>query len=218
MVVILAWIVAFAASPSVESVLKRMAQLAIPDTADYRTVTVVQIGTMTTRVASHVIQAGPERRWMEMDADGRRSRIVTNEGRSSMTDLASNKTVTLPTGGNVENPTAAMKRFLSSRWTGPVAVGGSLWRLEQDVAGDSSVISRSVVWDENAGDVRTLVQIGAKGDTTRLEFGWIHSGGHKVPSSTTIVQTIEGRSIETSTTFSDWRFPRTIPTSLFLIP
>lgn len=218
MIPFLFWIVAAAAAPSVESVLKQMATLAIPDTSDYRSVTSVQIGAVTTRVSMHVIQAGKGSRWMELDAGGRQSRIVTSGGRSLMTDLVTNTSMAIPSMDQQDDQIVAMKRFAASRWAAPRQVEANLWELVQQDVQDSTILSRSLVWDETAKEVRSLDQIGRRGDTTRIEFAWMRSGGHTVPSSTTIVQSLHGQTIRTVTTFSDWRFPGSIPSSLFEIP
>ena len=218
MILSVLWMAACAAVPSVESVLERMAALSIPDTADYRTTTTVRGEGISTVVLSHVIQAGPASRWIEMEAAGRRTRMVVSNGRASMTDLVSKKTIALPSVPNVEDPVAAMRRFLASKWSAPVSRGGALWEMAQDVSGDASVVSRSIVWDDAAGDVRSLAQIGRSGDTTRLEFEWIRTGGHVVPSAIRIAQGVGNVTIRTEMTFSDWKFPRSLPSNLFSNP
>lgn len=212
------WIAVCAAAPSVESVLKRMASLAIPDTADYRAVTTVRTGAVTTMVSMHVIQAGRNLRRMEIDAGGRRSVLVTNGGRSSATDLSTNRSVAVPLVQDNMDPSAALREYTAARWTAPVLAEGALWELSQDVNSDSTIRSRTLRWDELAGEVRSLEQVGRFGDTIRIEFEWIRTGGRKVPSSTAIEQAMQGHSIRIDMAFSDWRFPRTIPSTLFTIP
>jgi hypothetical protein len=209
---------AFAAGPSIESVLQRMSKLAIPDTADYRTTASIEAGPVRSSMSAHTIQAGPSRRWMEFEVGGRKTRMVTSEGRTVTTDLASGKTMVLPGMELPEDPTSAMRRFLSSRWNEPRSLGGSRWELVQDVSGDSLVRFRSVEWDDASGRVERIVQVGAGGDTTALDMGWTSTGGHVVPSTIRIAQTTPGGALRTSISFSDWKFPRSVPANLFAIP
>lgn len=210
--------VAFAAVPSVESILNRMASSTPPDTSEYRSVTSVRIGEVTTRVSMHVIECGKSLRWMELDAGGRQSRIVTNGGRSLLTDLETNTTMAMPAPEGEGDRIVAMKNLAASRWSEPRALEGSLWRLKQLDIEEAGILSRSMVWDEAAGEARSLEQIGRKGDTTRIDFTWMRTGGYTVPEKTSIVVTVPGRTVRTETTFADWRFPRSIPSSLFAIP
>ena len=209
---------AFAAGPSMESVLQRMAKLAIPDTADYRTSASIEAGPVRSSMSAHTIQAGPSRRWMELEVGGRKTRMVTSEGRTTTTDLASGKTMVLPGMELPEDPTSAMKRFLSSRWNEPRSLGGNRWELVQDVSTDSQVRFRSVEWDDASGRVERIIQVGMGGDTTTLDLGWTSTGGHVVPSTIRIAQTSPGGTLRTRITFTDWKFPRSVPASLFAIP
>jgi hypothetical protein len=212
------WIAVCAAAPSVESILVQAARATVPDTSDYRSVTDVRMGDFTTRVSMHMIQAGKEKRWMELDAGGRQSRIVTNGGRSLMTDLGSNTSMAMPSMEESKDPILAMHSLASSRWSAPRALGGEMWELVQEAIQDSAIIARTLVWDETVKEVRSFEQVGRAGDTTRIEFSWLRTGGYTVPSSTVIVQSIPGRIVTTTTTFSDWRFPSSLPSSLFEIP
>lgn len=211
------WIAVCAAAPTVESVLKRMASLSIPDTADYRAVTTVRSAAVATTVSMHVIQAGRNLRRMELDAGGRRSVLVTNGSRSSSTDLATGKSVTLPSLPQAGDPVEAMNRFMGSRWNTPVPRGGDRWEMRQIVDGDSTTLSRSLIWDDAAGEVRSLEQIGRSRDTTRIGFEWIRVGGRTVPSSITVAHSAGMGAIHAETVFSGWTFPRSIPSSIFTI-
>lgn len=211
------WIAVCAAAPTVESVLKRMASLSIPDTADYRAVTTVRSAAVATTVSMHVIQAGRNLRRMELDAGGRRNVLVTNGSRSSSTDLATGKSVALPSLPQAEDPVEAMKRFMGSRWDTPVPRGGDQWEMRQIVDGDSTTLSRSLIWDDAAGEVRSLEQIGRSRDTTHIGFKWIRVDGRTVPSSITVAHSAGMGAIHAETVFSGWMFPRSIPSSLFTI-
>lgn len=208
----------FSAGPSIESVLERMSMLAIPDTADYRAVAAVEVGSIRSSMSAHTIQAGSSRRWMELEVGGRKTRMVSSEGRTATTDVASGKTMVLPGMDLPDDPTTVMKRFLASRWNEPRSLGGRRWELVQDVSRDSLVRFRAIEWDDASGTVERIVQVGLGGDTTKLELGWASTGGHVVPSSVRIAQTTPGGILRTVITFSEWKFPRSVPASLFAIP
>lgn len=89
--------------------------------------------------------------------------------------------------------------------------------MRQLVDGDSSVVFRSILWDDVSGELLSLEQIGKRGDSTRIAFEWIRVDGRVVPALINMEHSASAGTIQAETAFSGWLFPRSIPSFLFTI-
>lgn len=199
---------AMAAAPTAESIAARLAAFAMPDTCDYRMATRVDGPGLSMSSRSHVVQAGEERTWTEVEAAGRRIRMVRDGGTMRVTDLSSGQTRESPVAGATPDAGAGWGDLRSLAWREPRSLGGGRWELaEQGLA----VGRRVVVWSETRSELEALSVVGSSGDTVRTQFAWTVVEGRKVPAS----MDLRAGALTTRVEFSQWSFPRSIPASLF---
>lgn len=198
---------ALAASPTAESIVARLASFRLPDTCDYRMSTSVDGPGLSVVARSHVIQAGAERSWTEVESGGRRLRVVRDGDVVRVTDMAGGRTTESPAGGVAGGP-VDMDGLGKVAWTAPRSLGSGRWELrEQGGTG------RRLVWSEERGELDSLSMVGETGDTLRTRFGWTTVAGRKVPAS----MVLRAGAMTTRIDFSSWSFPRSIPASLFSV-
>jgi len=215
---ILVLFVAFFSAPSTDSILERMAAVAIPDTVDYRMSTTVQGPGIRASTSSHMVKAGAGRQRMELDAPATRLRIVRNGNRTQMTDLVTGESKVVPSADGAEDMSGVLGQLRGRKWSAPRFLGNDQWELSEDMSSDSLLSRQSLVWSESEQQLLSFVRIGRAKDTTTMEFAWMRVQGRKVPSLFTIRLRMDGRETITKVGFTDWSFPKSVPSSLFAIP
>lgn len=198
---------ALAAAPTAESIAARLASFRLPDTCDYRMTTSVEGPGLSVVARSHVIQAGAERSWTEVESGGRRLRVVRDGDAVRVTDMASGRTSESPAGAVAGGP-VDMDGLRNVAWMAPRSLGAGRWELREQGPG-----ARQLVWSEERGELEALSTVGETGDTLRTQFGWTRVAGRKVPAS----MVLRAGAMTTRIDFSSWSFPGSIPAALFSV-
>ncbi len=193
------------AAPTSESIAARLASFRMPDTCDYRMTTTVEGPGLSVVARAHVIQAGAERTWTEVESGGRRLRVVREGDAVRVTDMASGQTSETPAGAGVGGP-VGMDGLGSVEWLSPRSLGGGRWELRE-----KGGTGRRLVWSEDRAELEVLSMVGESGDSLHTEFGWTTVVGRKVPAT----MVVRAGAMTTRIEFTAWSFPRTIPASLF---
>ena len=193
------------ASPTAETIASRLASFRMPDTCDYRMTTTVEGPGLSVVAQAHVIQAGAERTWTEVESGGRRLRVVREGDAVRVTDMATGRTSESPAGAGVGGP-VGMDGLGSVAWLSPRSLGGGRWELREQGG-----LGRRLTWSEDKAELEVLSMVGESGDTLHTEFGWTTVVGRKVPST----MVLRAGALTTRIEFTAWSFPRTIPASLF---
>lgn len=205
---------ALSAAPSVASIQDRLVHMRLPDTCDYRMETRVQAPGVNSISSAHVVQAGPTRSRMDMEAGGRRLRFVRSGDRMATIDLATGRSSSVPVSDPV-TAVADLQGLRSVPWKAPVAAGAGLWRLEE--SGTASP-RRMLTWSETAGEIVELDLLRLEGDTLRTLLSWTTVEGRKVPASLVTRLRMPSGEMVHRVDFSAWGFPRSVPASLFALP
>ncbi len=193
------------ASPTAETIASRLASFRMPDTCDYRMTTTVEGPGLSVSAQAHVIQAGAERTWTEVESGGRRLRVVREGDAVRVTDMASGRTSESPAAAGAQVP-VDMDGLANVAWQASRSLGGGRWELREQGG-----LGRRLVWSEDQAELEVLSMVGESGDTLRTEFGWTTVVGRKVPAT----MVLRAGALTTRIEFTAWSFPRTIPASLF---
>lgn len=215
---ILAALPPWARAVELPTILSSLARSGIPDTSEYRLTTTFQVADRPMTTSMKVVQSGKDLQWSEATIGGRTLRIVRNGPRQRVLDLASGESHTLVAPVN-QTPIAADWRNLArAAWSDPMQQRSGTWRIRQVSSLDSGVAGRWIEWSETDMLPSAMIQWNATGDTTFARVRWTRIGTISVPAQIDVES--GGRLAPGTVTlrFTDWRFPRSIPSSFFAIP
>lgn len=215
---ILAALPTWAGAVELSMILKSLEGSGIPDTAEYLVTTSFQAGDRPISTTMKILQQGPGLQWTESTVGGRTLRIVRNGDRQRILDVGSGEGATMRAPPVQSNPSIAWMKLPRASWSEPVEHGNGIWRIRQSSNLDSGLSGRIVEWSEAERRSHAMIQWNAVGDTTRTKVRWISVGGRMVPEE---IEVESGRKSESQIVvlrFAEWRFPRSIPASLFAIP
>lgn len=200
------------------TILESLKSAGIPDTAEYLVTTSFQAGDRPISTTLKILQQGPGLQWTESTVGGRTLRIVRNGDRQRILDVGSGEGTTMRAPPSQSNHAIAWMKLPRASWSEPVHHGNGIWRIRQNSNLDSGLAGRIVEWSEAERRAHAMIQWNAAGDTTRTKVRWISVGSRTVPEE---IEVESGRKPATQVVvlrFTDWRFPRSIPASLFAIP
>lgn len=208
----------WACAVDLSTILTSLKSSGIPDTAEYRVTTTFMAGEQPITTTMKIVQAGRDLHWSESTVGGRTLRIVRNADRQRILDVGSGESHTMkapPTQGNVA---IDWNRLSRASWSDPVHRGNGIWQIRQRSDLDSGVSGRIVEWSELENQSRAMIQWDPKGDTIRARIRWLAIAGRTVPSEMEVESGRKPEAQVVSLRFTDWRFPRAIPSMFFAIP
>lgn len=202
----------------IATVMEALRRSGVPDTADYRMTTSLEVSGRTLRTSAHIVQAGLDRQWSETNVSGRTIRMVRDGERQRVEDLSTGAAQTMQVPASPGTPQTRWTQARTSAWSDPVAVGNGIWEFHDDHPDDSTLASQRLRWSEVRGEVVSLCSVSKQGDSSRIDFSWQVIQGRKLPRSFDIQSRIEGGLVRTTVSFTDWSFPRSFPARMFVIP
>lgn len=190
----------------------------IPDTSEYRVTTTFMVGDQPMKTTVKIVQGGRELQWSESTVGGRTLRIVRNADRQRIIDVVSGESHTMNAPPSQASPATDWAKLSRASWTDPVAHGDGIWRIRQRSNLDSGVSGRILEWSEIERRSHAMFQWNSMGDTIRARVRWIAVEGRTVPEEIEVESGKKPESRVVVLRFTEWRFPRSIPASLFAIP
>lgn len=196
----------------------RISQNTGPDTADYKITTTIQMAGQSVVSHAHVIQAGPNMQWYETQMGASTIRMIRNGKKMRSIDLSTGKDLTkqLPVADPASSKIGQV--FASGHWQAPEMIGAGLWEAKDTLPSDSSIVRQIVQYSESANQILSFMKILRTGDTTAMNLSWDTQGGHQIPLALDMRTTVGGKISVIHTQYSQWNFPRSIPSTLFFVP
>lgn len=215
---ILAALPPWAGAVELSTILTSLARSGIPDTSEYRLTTTFQVADRPMTTSMKVIQSGKDLQWSEATVGGRTLRIVRNGPRQRVLDLASGESHTLVAPVNPTPIAADWRNLALAAWSDPIQLSPGTWRIRQVSGLDSGVAGRWLEWSENDMLPSAMVQWNATVDTTFARVRWTRIGTRTVPARIEVESRSRSAAGPVTLLFTDWRIPRSIPSSFFAIP
>lgn len=201
----------------VATIARRLERAATLDTAAFRVVSTSEMMGRTTRTTAQVVRAGQTRYRMEVEGTGTRLRMIREGERMRVVDLRTGSSHVQVVEGARDELSLARAAFREAAWRKPVSGGPAIWQLRGSIADSSGTRDLVLRYSAPLNQIVSLVRIGPGQDTTAWRFVWGRSGGRQVLRSIRVRSRLGGQVSTVRREFSQWKFPRTLPDSLFAV-
>lgn len=201
----------------VATITRWLERAATQDTAEFRVVSTTEMMGRTSRTGAHVIRAGQARYRMDVEGTGTKLRMIRDGDRMRVVDLGTGSSHVQAVEGARDELSLARATFREAAWRKPVAAGKGIWLLRGSIADSAGARQLVLRYSAPLNQIVSLVRIGPGQDTTAWRFEWGHSGRRQILKAIEGWSRIGGQVSVVRREFSKWKFPRTLPDSLFAV-